>query len=368
MSRDKIWHLLARKLTGEASNEELNEIELLIKEDSSFYYELQAIISLWEQQEPKDYEYLEATYLLHLERMKVQGVEPGKFEEPEEIELKPFTIFTRRRNKIFAGVLLTGLVAVSSLLFFNKKEEKSIAAINPVIPKAEVVTKNGSNTKLKLPDGTIVWLNAGSKLDYSKIYDTGIREVNLIGEAFFDVVKNPARPFIIHTSTIDIKVLGTAFNVKAYPDDKTVETSLVRGSVEIRVKNRPSEKYLLKPNQKLILMNEDLIQKTVKELRINTMPDPVITIRKLTYFNGESSAIETAWIKNKLEFKDEAFADLAKRLGRWYDVTFEFRNKNLEEEPLNGVFENETLNQALDALKITTNFNYKIEEKRVIIY
>jgi ferric-dicitrate binding protein FerR (iron transport regulator) len=300
--------------------------------------------------------------------MKLQGIVPGINEEPEENALRPFTIFTRQRNKIFAGALLTALVVISSLLLYKKKEDKPIAINNLVVPKNEVVTKNGSNTQLKLPDGTLVWLNAGSKLDYSRINETGIREVYLTGEAFFDVVKNPTRPFIIHTSTIDLKVLGTAFNVKAYPDDKTVETSLVRGSVEIRVKNRPSEKYLLKPNQKLILMNENLIEKKVKEQRINTVTVPVITIKKLTYFNGESNAIETAWIQNKLEFKDEPFADLAKRLGRWYDVTFEFMNKNLEEEPLNGAFENETLKQALDALKITTNFKYRIEDKKVIIY
>ncbi len=368
MSRDKIWHLFARKLTGEASNEELNEFELLIKEDSSFYYELQAIIQLWEQDEPKDQEYLEATYLLHLERMKEQGIEPGKNVETEEIEIRPFTIFTRQRNKIFAGVLLSGIVVIASVLLYKKKEDKPITINNLVVPKNEVVTKNGSNTQLKLPDGTLVWLNAGSKLDYSRIYETGIREVYLTGEAFFDVVKNPARPFIIHTSTIDVKVLGTAFNVKAYPDDKTVETSLVRGSVEIRVKNRPSEKYLLKPNQKLVLVNENLIEKTIKEQRINTVTVPVITIKKLTYFNGESNAVETAWIQNKLEFKDEPFADLAKRLGRWYDVTFEFRNSYSEEIRLTGSFENETLVQSLEALKIATNFNYKIETDKVIIY
>ena len=89
-------------------------------------------------------------------------------------------------------------------------------------------------------------MNAGSVLKYPKEFKGDTREVYLTGEAFFDVVKNPARPFIIHTSSIDVKVLGTKFNVKAYPNDKTVETSLVQGSVEVFVKNRPGEKYLLK--------------------------------------------------------------------------------------------------------------------------
>ena len=84
----------------------------------------------------------------------------------------------------------------------------------------EVSTQPGSKSKIQLPDGSTVWLNAGSKLTYTKDFGKEIREVTLIGEAFFDVTKMKEKPFIIHTSSINIKVLGTAFNVKAYPEDK----------------------------------------------------------------------------------------------------------------------------------------------------
>lgn len=375
MSRDKIWHLFARKLSGEASKEELHELDLLLKEDSSLYYELSSIIQLWEEESETDNDYLEATYLLHYEKMKKLGLEPKLEEQVNESEddyHRPFTIFTRHRNKIFAGSVFAALAIIIAVVLFNnnpKNEKPSLALLSDEQkPKSEIVTKKGSNGEFKLPDGSTVWLNAGSKLNYEKINETGIREVYLTGEAFFDVVKNPQRPFVIHTNNIDIKVLGTAFNVKAYPEDKTVETSLIRGSVEVTVKNNPGEKYLLKPNQKLVLFNEYLNARSGKDQRILPMNLPAVAIKKLSYINGDTSAIETSWIRNKLSFEDETFADLSIRMARWYDVTFEFKNQKLEEERLNGSFDGETLTQALEALKITTKFNYKIEGKKVLIF
>lgn len=371
MSRDKIWHLFARKLTCEASEEELRELDLLVKEDSSLYYELQTIINLWEQEPENDKDYLEATYHLHYEKMKKMGVEPGNYSTDNEVGLeRSHSVFSKHRNKVFAGALLAGLLILIATVFFRNEEKTPVTIAKTIVKRNEVSTKKGSNTQFKLPDGSTVWLDAGSKLNYEKINESGIREVYLTGEAFFDVVKNPERPFIIHTSTIDIKVIGTAFNVKAYPDDKTVETSLIRGSVEVIVKNRPNEKYILKPNQKLVLFNDGYAEKTMKEQRILPVSMPVITIKQLSYLKGDTAAIETSWIRNKLSFVDEPFVDLVTRMGRWYDVEFEFRGKNLEDVALTGSFDMETLEQALEALRFSNNFkfNYKIEGKRVLIF
>ncbi|HLO38559.1 MAG TPA: FecR family protein, partial [Lacibacter sp.] len=260
--------------------------------------------------------------------------------------------------------------AVVVFFMINKPTAKeSVAEAAVITAPKEVVTKNGANTKMVLPDGSTVWLNAGSKLDYTRIGKSGNREVELTGEAFFDVVKNPERPFIIHTSKIDVKVLGTKFNVKAYPEDKTVETSLVQGSVEVFVKNRPGEKYLLKPNQKLVLLNnieaEALPKATFNSRNLKL---PIIAIDHLTYRNNDTVAIETSWIQNKLVFVDEPFAEVARKMERWYDVKIEFKKKSLEDELLNGDFRKETLTQALEALRFTTDFKYRIDEKTVIIY
>ncbi len=373
MNKDKIWHLFARKLTAEASNEELHELDQLVQEESSQYYELKSIIHLWEQELQQDAEYLEATYHLHFEKMKKLGLEPGISEEKEKTGYRHrLSIFSGVKVKVAAVGLFSAIIIIAVTFGFLKNKENAPIVVSEKgsALKNEVVVKRGSNTQFKLPDGSTVWLNAGSKLNYDKINESGVREVYLSGEGYFDIVRNSKRPFIIHTSTIDIKVLGTQFNVKAYPDDKTVETSLIHGSVEVVVKSRPEEKYLLKPNQKLVLMNEAYGIKTVKEQRILTANIPIVTIKKLSYINGDTSAIETSWIKNKLSFEDESFTDLAKRLERWYDVEIKFRNSELAEEFFSGSFETETLKRALEAIRFSNNFrfNYKIEGKNVLIY
>lgn len=365
MSRDKIWHLFSRKLASEASTEELHELQQLLEENPTLFHEMEAIEQLWNHEAQEDTDYLEATYHLHYEKMKKLGIEPKHIDEPEQVNT---SYFTPRRKKTIAMFSLFA-VAVIAFFFINKPTaEVSVLAADLAAAPKEVATKNGVSTKMVLPDGSTVWLNAGSKLDYTRIGTTGNREVQLIGEAFFDVVKNPERPFIIHTAKIDVKVLGTKFNVKAYPDDKTVETSLVQGSVEVFVKNRPGEKYLLKPNHKLVLLNNAETE-ALPKATLNKSPKlPIIAIDRLTYRNNDTMALETSWMQNKLVFENEAFAEVARKMERFYDVRIQFRTRTLEEELLNGELRKETLKQALDALRITTDFRYKIEDKTVLIY
>src|SRR5690606_22571909 len=99
------------------------------------------------------------------------------------------------------------------------------------------VSKPGERKSIQLPDGTKVMLNAGSTIHIAADFNATSRQLTLVGEAFFDVVHNAEKPFIIHTGAMDIKVLGTVFNVRAYPGDKTSETSLLKGSVEVTLKN-----------------------------------------------------------------------------------------------------------------------------------
>lgn len=371
MSRDKIWQLFSRKLTGEASPEELVELQQLCDEYPALFHQLEAVQFLWDQEVQDDREYLEATYHLHIEKMKKLGIEPKHIDEAE-VEVFPTEApsFFSKRKKLVAFLSLAVIMAISLALVFTAKDAVTKQPIASTSVPKELITKNGTSTKFRLPDGSTVWLNAGSKLDYSKIGETGNREIYLSGEAFFDVVKNPKRPFIIHTSSIDVKVLGTKFNVKAYPEDKTVETSLVQGSVEVFVKSRPGEKYLLKPNQKLVLLNTaDAASTELETAEVRPKLNlPIIAIKRLTYKETDTVAVETSWTQNKLVFIDEPFSDVAQKMERWYDVEIIFRNKKLEEELLTGDFRKETLNQALEALRFTTGFKYRIEEKTVLIF
>ena len=127
----------------------------------------------------------------------------------------------------------------------------------------EVLAQKGSRTRTILPDGSTVWLNAGSKISYKPGLSGTTREVILEGEAYFDIVKRAGRAFIVHTKEIDISVLGTAFNVKSYPNDKTIETTLIRGLVSItRNSGKPEKPVYLRPHQKFILaINEQQLRK-----------------------------------------------------------------------------------------------------------
>ncbi|HXB42870.1 MAG TPA: FecR family protein, partial [Puia sp.] len=215
-----------------------------------------------------------------------------------------------------------------------------------------------------------VWLNAGSSLTYDSAYGRSIREVALSGEAFFDVVKNKERPFVIHTSKINIKVLGTEFNVRSYPTDKTTEASLIRGSIEVTFKDKPDKKIILKPNEKIVVENFGRVGKIIETSHQDhagmVSEVPGTAVKNLTYQYKTGAIIETSWVENKLIFQDESFEDIARQLERWYGVSISFENSQLKANHLTGNFKNETIRQALDALKFTASFNYEIDNSNNI--
>ncbi len=376
MTNDRIWKLLARQLSGEASLTELEELERLRTLSPKQEKAVDDVADWWLHNPAADTEFLEATYLAHLERMKDKGchLNEQKGELANDREIKDASITSTGvltsfniKRLLIAAILLAGLALSWVLLKPGQGSQVAVSISKP----AEVATLNGARSKILLPDGTNVWLNSGSKITYNRDLDTSsIREVYLSGEAFFDVVKNAKRPFVIHTAKMDVKVLGTRFNVKAYDDDQTTETSLIKGSVEVSLKNNPGRKYLLKPNQKLVLSN-DLPLKAAKGMATVALPEVatnLVEIKPLTYLQGTETDIESSWTKNLLSFEDEAFIEVAKKMERWYDVSIEFKNKRWEDKFLNGSFEKESLEQALKALKYTTGFDYKIDHNKITIY
>src|SRR4030095_13197274 len=232
-------------------------------------------------------------------------------------------------------------------------------------PVSVMSTKSGSPSKIQLPDGSNVWLNASSELTYDKDFGKNLREVSLTGEAFFDVVRDPEHPFIIHTKVIDVKVLGTQFNVKAYPEDSYTEASLIRGSLEVTVNNRPNEKHFLKPNQKVSVPNN------IDRLsgKIGKTKPLIVTTEPLTYYHVDSTIIiETSWVDNKLVFQEnETFSEVALKMERRYGIHIIFSDEEVGDQRIYGSFTNEHISQALDALKEVFKFNYKRNGNEIII-
>ncbi len=374
MSQEKFWVLFSKKVAAEASNDEIIELERLVQEHPEWQFAIQNLEDLWRHQ-PKPVDSLEAedAYILHLNRINEQNIafDDYKNEAP---------VYSLQRNKKWywaAAILVIASTGLFALTQLNKGEKNNALAsyVN------EVSTRPGSKSKIQLPDGSMVWLNAGSKLTYTKDFGKKNREVVLTGEAFFDVTKNPEKPFLIQTNSINIKVLGTAFNVKAYPEDKQTETSLIRGNIEVTIKNRPNDKIFLSPSEKLVVENIVAIENYKNEKKQNSTSRPTIkesysvaslvpklSINKLKYSPVDSTVAETQWINNRLVFRDESFEELATRLERWYDVSIELKDASLEDARLNGIFQSETIVQALEALKISVPFSYEQKGNKITIY
>lgn len=263
------------------------------------------------------------------------------------------------KNIIYWAVAASVLLAALFTYFYFSNPESLINKDNIVS------TRKGSKSKLVLPDGTQVWLNADSKISYNDHFGASTREISLSGEAYFEVVKDKTRPFIVHTPAMDIKVMGTVFNVKAYPADEASQTSLIEGSVEVSLK-KSGKKILLKPSEKLFVSNEYLNKGPEKIISARaTVPD--IAISQINTLPDKITAIETQWTQNKLAFKNQKLVDIVADLSRWYGVTIDINDENIREKTYSGIFENESINEVLDALKLAGGFDYKIENKKITI-
>lgn len=364
MSQESFWILLSKKLSGEASPEELLHLENLILSHPEWQLAIQNLTDLWKHQPLKDSVEEEDAYMLHLHRMDEMNI-PFSAEPAKEAEI--FSTSTSSKAKWYWAAAAILLVATGFLAFANPfKKEKQTGIVRQV---SEITTRPGSKSKVELPDGSVVWLNAGSKLTYNKDFGKELREVTLSGEGYFDVVKNKEKPFVIHTSSINIKVLGTLFNVKAYPEDKQTETSLIRGSIEVTIKNRPEDKIILSPSEKLVVENASVPrEEKIKKPEIPVRVEPLISVNKLRYNPLDSTVAETEWVNNRLVFRDETFENLAVKMERWYDVSISIEDPALKDARLNGIFQSESVVQALEALKEMIPFKYEKTENKIIIH
>ncbi|MES1216876.1 MAG: FecR family protein, partial [Bacteroidota bacterium] len=264
MNSDRIWTLFARKLAEESSPEELVELEVLLKEDPHAHLKIQVLEESWNKIDNPDKHEPETEYQRLTQKLKEQGFNIPITDDTENINGIPVVVNRFKKiTGLIAALVFIVAAGLGTIFILNNGESKvnSTFVTNSI---NAISTKYGSRSKVELPDGSVVWLNSGSKLTYGKQFGASLREVNLSGEGFFDVVHNAGKPFIIHTAFFDIKDLGTRFNVKCYQEDKTTETSLIEGSVEVTLKKNPAKKYVLTPDYKLVLFNEEIKAESVK--------------------------------------------------------------------------------------------------------
>lgn len=361
MSQNRFWNLLAKNLSGDAQPGEVVELQQLCKEHPEWVYAASHVESLWKLQ-PKENDGTDAdnAFALHLERQSENGLDLTHMDVPTTVpDLidKPSHRKTKQLRSFSIGLVV--FFGIGGLLWNLTSKKVQDPFQNKSI--SEVSTRLGNKTKLVLPDSSIVWLNAGSRLTYNEQFGISNRHTTLSGEAYFQVEKSTV-PFTIHTGTVNITVLGTVFNVKSYPNEKT-ETTLIHGRVEVTLDQRPGEKFVLKPNEKLIVANNIAANKQLLNFQ---KKEPLVVLSELTH-TIDQGIVETSWVDNKLVFQDESFLDMARKMERWYNVTIEIPDQKIALMRVTGTFENETVRQALDALKIAFKFSYTIQQNKITI-
>ena len=366
LQEHRLWLLVSLKLSGEAGIEELRELDILIQQNPDLPQQLEVLEGIWKKTNEKSVEKIEQAFDKHLERLN-SHIEPMSNQGgAKENALLSETRQNKSVKKLWWACVAAACV-VSFFIFLGVSKNKEDAP--PQSAGNIISTKPGFKASINLPDGSKVWLNGDSKITYDGDFQGKTREVYLSGEAFFDVAKDKTRPFIIHTRTINLKVLGTAFNVRSYDYDKETETSLVHGSVEVTLRNNPDKKIVLKPGEKLLVKNA-LIDTLAKHLvaQSNDEDQPIAVLTKMHYYGKDSSAVETSWTKNELVFNNERLDKIVLNLERWFKIKMIIKDENLKGGRYKiTIKEEDKLEDVLDALKAAEGFDYSIKNKEVNI-
>jgi len=368
MVNDRFITLLTKELSDKLTGDEQEELKLLLQ-NSKEYREQREILKDYWKRENVEYAANAAMFKKVTDRIKAAESETEDVVDIIEEQI-PHRRFRLAAWYSAAAIVLVILTVFSYRHFATEKQATTIAAVKWL----HQTTRPAFKSVLTLADGTVVTLNSSTTLKFPENFTGKTREVYLDGEAYFDVHKDHEHPFIIHTNKMNVRVLGTSFNVKAYRNEQASETTLIRGSVEVTLNDRPSDRIILKPKEKLVVQNNIFSKKSTNTIADTSSQESAgkgtrYSLTNLTYFpNNDKTIVETSWVQNKLVFSDKDFGQLSDQLERWYGVHIEFANDHIKQYRFTGLFTTETLPQALDALKMTEHFDYKIKDSTIYIY
>jgi transmembrane sensor len=290
--------------------------------------------------------------------------------ELNKIEQIPPAAIQKRKISYFLQIAASLLLIMGSYLIW-----KSLQPVKEEIAFFELFTPKGSHTQVTLIDGTKIWLNAESKLRYPNKFGGKTRTVFLEGEAFFEVQKDPAKPFIVQTAALNVKAFGTSFNVKAFPNEGSVETTLVNGVVVVEgnqgratfssVKLLPNQRVtFVKTTGKLFLNDQEkiLLKKVNADVHVTErQKESIIVTEKV------NTELYTSWIDNQLIFDNETLESIANKLERRYGANIVFRNERMKTYRFSGKFPEISIERALNALQFASPFEYKIKQDTIFI-
>lgn len=246
-------------------------------------------------------------------------------------------------SKIYYRVAAAVLFLISvSFYFTDQNTEQSQIVQQPI---AQIVKENpkGQKTKIILPDGSKVWLNSESRLEYSSVF-TGKRQVSLVGEAFFEVAKNPNKPFEVFSNGVLTTALGTSFNINAF-EENSVVVGLVTGKISVETDD---------------IFKEDRVFANPGEMVVYNANNGILNVKHYATLDF------IQWTNQIIIFKRANYQQIKKKLERWYDVTLNVKNED-KEMTFTGQFKNESLELILERMAFVEKFDFEINGKQVDI-
>ncbi|MFT3902024.1 MAG: FecR domain-containing protein [Niabella sp.] len=356
MDRQRLIELLTKRESGVITLPETRELNEYLKanpDDQQVADALKEMLNgTFRPQRMHEYDDIDERLKKLHESIKATNTEERVFPKKQGRGVRIFVRF------IAAAVLVLAL-GLGIFHFYLRDEEGQPQSQNIL------ATKKGSKLNLMLPDGTKVLLNADSRLAYDLSFGKKLREVTLEGEAYFEVAKDSKHPFIVHTKEMDVKVLGTVFNVRAYSSESNTAATLLRGSVEVTLNKRSNRNVVvLKPNEKIIVNNKE--NNTIKKPTKERATDIAVVSIKIN--SMDSSVLETQWTKNRLVFDQTDYGDVFPELERWYGISVIVKDSSVLKRKISGIYENESLTEVLESFKLATGFKYNIEDNNLTIY
>jgi ferric-dicitrate binding protein FerR (iron transport regulator) len=313
--------LLLKYIKGISSDEENSRMMLWLKEDPEYERILLQTAYIYNAQQVQN-------------RILSRNAAYAFNKVQKRIRWKRRRIYIRRSLAMAGCFALLISIGINTSFLIRKKAETQ--------QYITMQANTGMRTDFTLPDGTKVYLNSATKLTYPVAFTAKERRVELEGEAYFKVNREAGRPFIVDLPDrpLKVKVLGTEFNIQAYPADPFLKTTLVNGSVQVGLETEQGTvRYIvLNPSQKAIY---DIETRMLEVVEVNTIYD-------------------TAWMQGRLMFKDTPVPEVLNRLSHFYNVSFQVQDSLINNYTFTGIFENRQLSQILDYLSISSRIKYKI--------
>ncbi|MEO8886142.1 MAG: FecR family protein [Mucilaginibacter sp.] len=362
MVEPRFVELLTKELTEGLTSAETQELDLLLQQNPLYKTQSAVIREYWNS-DRSAYKASEANFKKVMDAIRAA-------EQPVDTDDAAESDTEQGRFKLWPILRYVAaiLVLATTLYLWYLSSDKTVLASNWQTKTTAPRVKE----RLVLPDGTTVTLNSGTTFKFPLSFGDKNREVYLNGEAFFEVHKDREHPFIIHTKKMNVRVLGTVFNIKSYDNESQSETSLIHGSIEVTLNDRVSDRIILKPREKLIIQNNLPVQNQtnipINSKKLNAaVREPLYSLTNLTYSPKiDSAAVETLWLKNKLVFRNEDFESIATDMERWYGIQIVFEHEALKKLRFTAMFERETPTEALESLRFTEDFHFK--KKGLIFY